>query len=121
VTLREIPGGQELRTFSRSGLYVMWKTLPSRPTASRWPLAERVVSCWTYQRPRAARLPWTHQSGAGCGILADGKLLASVSEDKTLRVWQVSSGRELRTILHYRPDCESSLLAGWQAACFRDS
>ena len=39
------------------------------------------------------------------GVDADGRLAVSASEDETLKVWEVESGRELRTLTRPRGFC----------------
>ena len=104
VVLREIPGGRELRTFSRSGQYGNVENIAFSPDGKSLALAERVVRLIDVSSGQELRAFRGHTERVrAIAFSPDGKLLASVSEDKTLRVWQVSSGRELRTILHAGP------------------
>ena len=50
-------------------------------------------------------------------LSGDGRIAVSASEDKTLKVWEVESGRELRTLTGHTGAVTGVALSGGRAAC----
>lgn len=89
------PDGQRLAVVTTSGLVAVWDlpagTAPTTPAERGLPLAVRRVS------GRHEGVVWT-----AC-FSEDGRLLATGSNDRTARIWDIETGQLIRELRHQKP------------------